>query len=226
VSRQSRTLRSGTTLVELMVTGTVAIILVMAIGVLVQGGNRAWLSAYDSVHSGEDADAQIVRAAFGGLGRRSNRGSYVLYDVGQGVFTPVVANPSLPEAVVFGDAVEFRYWDVALDSSDSHNVMDTTKAATAYALFYLDGGQFKVDYGPYPPGAVPDGGGARNTAGVTTLVLAENATAGSDDGAFSHTACAGVGRGCVRMRVTLTDPDSDDTTTIMTAALMRNIWPR
>jgi hypothetical protein len=55
--------------------------------------------------------------------------------------------------VVSGDAVEFRYWDVDLDASDSHDLMDVTKTATAYALFYLDGDRLKVDSDPYPPGA-------------------------------------------------------------------------
>jgi hypothetical protein len=226
VHHRRSTFRSGTTLVELMITGAVALVLVLAIGILLDGGNRAWLNTYDVMHSRPNEAAQIVRAAFGALGRRSNRSSYVLYRVDQEVFTPVLADPSQPESVVFGDAVEFRYWDVNLDASDSHNVMDTDRIATAYALFYLEGERLKVDYGPYPPGAVPAQGGRRNTTGVTTMVLAENVTADPDTGAFSHTASAGVGHGCVRLHVTLTDPDSGDTTTVMTAALMRNIWPR
>lgn len=226
VSRSHRTLRSGMTLVELMVAGTASLIVILAVGMLLDGGNRAWLKTYDLAHSRKNEEAQIVRAAFGSLGRRANRGSYVLYRIDQGVFNPVSADPSQAESVVFGDAVEFRYWDVALDVSDSHDVMDTDRVATAYALFYLDDDQLKVDYGPYPPGAVSAQGGRRNTTGVTTVVLAENVTADSDTGPFSHTASAGVGRGCVRLCVTLTEPDTGDTTTVMMAALMRNIWPR
>lgn len=214
------------TLVELMVAGTVSLIVLLAVGMLLDSGNRAWLNAYERVHSKENEEAQIVRAAFSSLGRRSNRGSYVLYRADQGVFTPVSADPSESELVVFGDAVEFRYWDVLLDASDSYEVMDTDRIATAYALFYLENEQLKVDYGPYPPGAVPTQGGPKNSTGVSTMVLAEHVTADPDTGAFSHTASAGVGRGCVRLKVTLTDPETDDTTTVMTAALMRNIWPR
>lgn len=214
------------TLVELVIAGVASFVVIMAVGMLLGGGNHAWLRAYELAHSDESEAAQIIRAAFGGLGRRSNRGSYVLYRVHQRVFTPVRADASEPDAVVFGDAVEFRYWDVLLDASDSHSIMDTDRIATAYALFYLEDQQLKVDYGPYPPGAVSRHGGRRNTTGVTTVVLAENVTADADTGAFGHTANAGVGRGCVRLKVTLTDPDTGTTTTVMTAALMRNIWPR
>jgi len=122
--------------------------------------------------------------------------------------------------------VEFRYWDVELDSSDSHGLMNTDTLATAYALFYHEGGQFKVDYGPYPPGAVPHGGGQKHGAGVTTVVLADNVTADPTVKPFSHTTQAGVGLGCVRLNVIQTDPNSGETTRIMTAALLRNIWPR
>jgi len=134
-----------------------------------------------------------------------------------------------PEEVVSGDAVEFRYWDVGFDKADTQNLLDVTKMATAYALFYLDGDKLKVDYGPYPPGAVPDGGGSRNTSGVTTkLLLAENVSTNKDSkvGAFSHTTLNGVGQGSVRINVILTDPEDNESINVMTATLMRNIWPR
>ncbi|MBN1360399.1 MAG: hypothetical protein JW993_07400 [Sedimentisphaerales bacterium] len=226
MSRARSTLRSGMTLVELMIAGTVSFIVILAVGILLDGGNRAWTKTYELAHSKEKEEAQTVRAAFGSLGRRANRGSYTLYQVDQGVYTPVRGDPTQAVSVVFGDAVEFRYWDVPLDASDSYDVMDTERIATAYALFYLESGQLKVDYGPYPPGAVPAEGGSKNTTGVTTTVLAEHVTADSDTGPFSFTAYAGVGQGCVRLKVTLTDPDTDETTPVMTAALLRNIWPR
>jgi len=104
--------------------------------------------------------------------------------------------------------------------------VDVEKLATAYALFYLDGDELKVDYGPYPPGAAPAGGGARNTAGVTTTVLAENVSTETEKGAFGHTTLNGMGQGAVRIDVTLTDPADEQTLKVMTATLMRNIWPR
>jgi len=214
------------TMVELVVAGTTAVILFLAVGVLLDGGHRAWLQAYASAHGQEHEEAVTVRSAFGSMGRRANRTTYVLYRIERGLFKPVAADPSKPESIVSGDAVEFRYWDVELDKSDSHQVMDTDKTATAYALFYLDNDQLKVDYGPYPPGAAPAGGGRRNTTGVTTIVLAENVTVDEGLKPFSHTTTSGVGRGSVRLNATLTDPDSGETTRILTGVLLRNIWPR
>ena len=224
--RQRSTLYSGTAMVELIIAGSVALILISSVGLLLDGGSRAWQHTYDSVYSETKDDARTITAAFGHVARKSNRASYVLYDVSQGVFTPALPDDSQSQCVVWGDAVEFRYWDVELDESDSHGIMDTDIIATAYALFYIESGQFKVDYGPYPPGAVPNGGGQRHTTGVTTVVLADNVTADAAIEPFSHTTQAGVGLGCVRLNVIVTDPNSSETTRIMTAALLRNIWPR
>ena len=160
------------------------------------------------------------------MGRKANRLAYTIYDITGSTFTPAEPETSNPQEVVFGDAVEFRYWDVELDSEDTHELMDVTKMGTAYALFYLDADQLKVDYGPYPPGAVPDGGGGRNTSDITTTVLAENVSANPNTGVFSHTTLNGVGMGCVRINITLTDPEDGESIKVMTAALMRNIWPR
>jgi hypothetical protein len=124
--------------------------------------------------------------------------------------------------------VEFRYWDVELDKTDSHNLIDVAKIATAYALFYLDGDKLKVDYGPYPPGAVAAGGG-RNTAGVKTVVLTENASADPDSaaaGPFSHTTISKEGRASVRINIILTDPQDGEIINVKTSTFLRNIWPR
>jgi hypothetical protein len=163
------------------------------------------------------------------MGRRSNRLGYTIYEVNGGTFTPAAPVTSDPQEVVSGDAVEFRYWDVGLDSTDSSDLMDPTKTATAYALFYLEGDALKVDYGPYPPGAVPEGGGSKNTSGVVTeVLLAENVSTdpNSTVDAFSHTTINGIGQGSVRMKVVLTDPEDDEEISVMTATLMRNVWPR
>jgi hypothetical protein len=168
---------------------------------------------------------------FGRIGRMSNRfgiindePGYVIYDSDGSVFTP--AEPLTAETeVVFGDAVEFRYWDVELDEDDTQGLIDMGKIATAYALFYIDGDKLKVDYGPYPPGAVPRGGGSRNTSNIRTIVLAENVTARSSR-AFSHTTVAGVGQGCVRINIVIEDPEDNESINVMTASLVRNIWPR
>lgn len=216
----------GIAMVELLVSSVVAVILVFTVGLLLNGSSRAWMQTYQSVHGSNNENAQAIIAAFGSVGRRANRASYFLYLINQGVFTPALPAAGHPDSVVCGAAVEFRYWDVPLDASDSHNLMDPDKLATAYALFYLDGHRLKVDYGPYPPGAVPAGGGAKNATGVTTVVLAENVDTNGAISPFSHTTVGNVGQGSVRLNVILTDSSSGKTTKVMTTALLRNVWPR
>lgn len=227
----------GFTMIELVVTMVIALPLILAVGVLLVGGQRSWQNTYASAHKKIKQDASTVTIAFGSMGRRGNRlhtpldlahSGYVIYKISGGNFTPAVPVTKNPQEVVSGDAVEFRYWDVELDEHDTHNLLDVTKTATAYALFYLDGKKLKVDYGPYPPGAVPAGGGSRNTAGVKTVVLAENASLDTSTGigAFSHTTLNGVGEGSVRIDIVLTDPNDDETIKVMTSTLLRNIWPR
>lgn len=219
--------RSGLTMVELITAMMINVVVIMAVGVLLAGGHRTWQHTYDSANKKMRQDALAATVAFESIGRKSNRLSYRIYEVNGDAFTPAVAKTS-DEEIVSGDAVEFRYWDVALDKADSYNLMDVTKIATAYALFYLEDGKLMLDYGPYPPGGIAEGGGYRNVTGVITTVLAENATADEDSGmgAFSHTVFGGAGQGSVRMNVTLTDPDDGQTAKIMTSTLMRNIWPR
>jgi hypothetical protein len=204
----------------------ISMILMSAVGMLVVSGNKTWQRAYNSANKEIKREAGDVTLAFGSMGRKANRLGYVIYNINGNTFTPAVPVGGNPQQVVSGNAVEFRYWDVELDETDSHKVMDVTKIATAYALFYLMDGQLKIDYGPYPPGAVPAGGGGRNTSNITTTVLAKNVSTDPGIGAFSHTTLNGVGQGAVRINVTLTDPVDGETIKVMTAALMRNIWPR
>ena len=218
--------RRGVSLVEMIVTMTLAIIVVLAAGVLLVSGHRAWKQGFYSVHKKMKQDALAVTISFGKVGRKSNRKDYVIYTKSGDYFTPALPLEMDTTEVVSGDAVEFRYWDVELDTSDSHDLLDTDKTGTAYALFYLDGGNLMVDYGPYPPGGVPAGGGLRNTSDITTNVLAENVSVEGDLGAFSHTVENGVGKGCVRINIILSDPDDGETMKLMTATMMRNIWPR
>lgn len=234
----------GVTLVELIITMVIGVTLILAIGVLLVGGQLAWRNTYASAHKKIKEDAQAITITFGSMGRRSNRNhtptdlahsGYVLYKVNSGNFTPAVPT-TINETTVFGDAVEFRYWNVPLNETDSNKLLDVKKIATAYALFYIDDNKLKVDHGPYPPGAVPAGSGAKNTVGVTTIVLAENVSlAAGSSGAFSHTTTnsgvvngvvIGKGQGSVRINIVLTDPDDGETIKVMTSTMLRNIWPR
>ena len=221
--------RSGLTLIELTIAMTLNLIVILAVGVLLVGGTRAWQHTYNSANKKLKQDALATTIAFGSVGRKANRLGYTIYKKKGETFVPALPQTSDPQEVVSGDAVEFRYWDVGLDKADSYNLMDVNKMATAYAFFYLDGGQLKVDYGPYPPGAVPESGGSKNASGVITKVLlAEHVSIDKDStaGAFSHTTIGGTGQGSVRINIILTDPADNETIRVMTATLMRNIWPR
>lgn len=222
----SRKLHSGFTLVELIFTMSIVIILALVVGTLLVSGHRAWQRTYDSAHKQIKEDAYVAAVAFGSIGRKANRLNYALYNISGSTFTPAAPQTSDPEEIVYGDAVEFRYWDVELDTDDTYDLMDVTKTATAYALFYIDVDQLKLDYGPYPPGAVPADGGLRNTSNIATLVLAENVSLADPNGAFNHVTLNSVGRGCVRINIVLTDPEDDESIRVMTATMMRNIWPR
>jgi prepilin-type N-terminal cleavage/methylation domain-containing protein len=219
---------SGFTMIELVIAMAINLILVMAVGVLFVSGNRAWQRTFDSAHSKIEEDAQTITIAFGSVGRKANRINYRVYKKNGDTFIPATpTNPNVEE-VVYGDGVEFRYWDVEFDQTDSHNLLDTTKTATAYAFFYHEGTQLRVDYGAYPPGAVPEGGGNRNTINVTTIVLAENVSLDNieNEYAFSHTMLNQTGQGSVRLNITLTDPEDQESIQVITSTLMRNIWPR
>ena len=221
--------RSGLTLIELVVAMTINLMVVLAIGALLVGGNRAWQHTYNSANKKLKQDALATTMAFGSMGRKANRLNYTIYKGDGSNFTPALPQTKDPQEVVSGDAVEFRYWDVELDKADSSSLMDVNKTATAYAFFYLDGDQLKVDYGSYPPGAVPEGGGSKNTSSIKTeVLLAEHVSVdkSSTAGAFSHTIVGGTGQGSVRINIVLTDPTDNEAIRVMTATLMRNIWPR
>jgi len=219
--------RSGMTMVELITAMMINAVVAMVVGVLLIGGNRTWQITYDSANKRIRQDALAAQVAFETIGRKANRLSYRIYAVNGSSFIPVEPKTK-GEEVVSGGAVEFRYWDVELDQADSYNLLDVSKTATAYALFYIEDGKLMLDYGPYPPGGIAEGGGYRNVTGVKTKVLAENVDTdeNSEVGAFSHTVVGGAGQGSVRMNITLRDPDDDESVKVMTATLMRNIWPR
>jgi hypothetical protein len=206
-----------------MVTMSISLILVLVVGTLIVSATNAWQKTYNKAHSQIEEDAMTLTTAFGNIGRKSNDTNYIIYHKTGSTFTRAVSPTPSQEKTVWGDAVEFRYWDVALDTSDTHSLMDIGKAATVYALFYIDSGQLKVDYGPYPPGGIAAGGG-KNTA-VNTMVLARNVST-DPNGAFSHTSLNGIGKGCVRVKVILTDPNNGDQNRVMTSVLMRNKWPQ
>ncbi len=214
----------GLTLIELLVAMVISTILAMAVGALLVGGQRSWQQTYDEANRKIKQDAQVVMITFGSMGRKSNRLNYKLYNEAAGGYIPSTPPGGSSRQVVYGDAVEFRYW---AESGPTSALLDVTNTGTKYAFFYIDDdNKLKVDYGPVPPGAVLGGSGTKNTSDITTTILADNVVP-DPNGAFNHTTISKFGQGCVRINVTLQDEDNpNDTVQVMTATLMRNIWPR
>jgi prepilin-type N-terminal cleavage/methylation domain-containing protein len=213
--RQSKT---GFTLIEMVMAMAASLILFLAVAILTSTGQRSWTKTYNTNNSELQVSTISATTALGTFGRKANKTDYRLYKLVSGKYQRVVPQID-PEEVVIGDAVEFRYWNAEL----SADMMTAAKTATAYVLFYLQNGDLKTDYGPYPPGGV-DAAGRRITGnGIVTVTLIRNVTAVE----FSHTTqnMAGDGKGCVRMKMTATDPVTGNPKVILAATLMRNTWP-
>jgi len=209
-------------MVELITTMAISSILAMAVGTLLIGGQRSWEKTYEDANGGIKEDAHAVMSAWGSIGRKSNRLSYTVYSKSFGSYIESVPQGG-GEEVVYGDAVEFRYWTASMPDT---GLLDVTNTGTHYTFFYIENEELKVDYGSNPPGAVPGGSGSRNTAGITTMTLAENVVP-DPNGAFNHTMIGGLGQGSVRINITLEDEnDAENTIQILMATLCRNIWPR
>jgi hypothetical protein len=209
---------TGVTLIELVMAMATASMVMVAAALLVHSGYRSWNRTFRNAYGDVRLDAIDTMATLGAIGRKSNKANYCVYDVVDGTFSPVL--PSVePEEIVTGNAVELRYWDTELND----DLLDPATTATAYALFYPENGQLKLDFGPYPPGAI-DSSGHRRTTDVTTRTMAKNVA----NIEFSHTTrnMAGDGKGCVRMKLTTTDPADGSSKTFMAATLMRNVWPQ
>jgi hypothetical protein len=223
--RDRRKFRTGLTLIELVAASAIDLIVMSAAAALLVSGHRGWSRAYGYANSNIQRNAVETMLAFGKIGRMSNKTDYVLYKVNSGTFTgPVLPPASDPQAVVFGDAVEFRHWDTDLAHMSESQQKATMKAdvtGNAYVLFYLEGGYLKVDRGRYPPGGV-DGAGTKRTPS-STQVLAENVQYLR----FSHTTrnAQGDGQGCVKLEMRLHDTTRGTSITVETATLMRNVWP-
>jgi hypothetical protein len=220
-TQDKRRSNAGFSLMELVVAMAAAFIVMLTTAFLVQSGYRAWNQTYNNINAESRLGALDTMVALGSIGRKSNKVDYRMYKkLASGSYqraTPLVN----PEEVVKGDAVEFRCWNTDLNAA----MMDPDVNATTYALFYLDNGQLKINYGPYPPGGINEASGTiRSGAGITTTTLTKNISSVE----FSHTTknMAGDGRGCVRMKLVITDPNSGLSKTTIAATLMRNVWPQ
>jgi hypothetical protein len=220
-TNRRRTAR-GLTLTELVTVMAVTFIIVLIIGTLVSASQKQWARTYAYANTSIESDAVLTMVKYGTIGRKSNKSDYVVYTVVNGSYTRALPPAADPTSMVTGQAVEFRYWGTDFDGT----MLDPTKTATAYAFYYLDGTNLKLDEGPYDStthiGAVQNGNRLTG-AQVKTMVLSTRVTSLT----FSHNTknAAGDGDGSVRMEVTFTDPVSKDTLSIKSATLMRNVWP-
>lgn len=214
---------TGFSLIELLIAMSISSILALSVGVLLIGGQRSWAKIYNDANSEMRQGSYAIMTAFGSIGRQSNRLNYTLYTKEGNKYIPSTASGG-NEQIVYGDAVEFRYWAGTQNGTSN---LDTSNTGTDYAFFYIEDKKMKVDYGKViPPGAVPSGGGPKNTVDIATTVLADNVVP-NPKGAFNHTVIGGVGQGSVRIDVTIEDDnDSDNNVRVMTTTLLRNIWPR
>ncbi len=211
--------RGGFTLIELIVAMNASLIVMTTTALLVHSGHRGWVKTFNSTNCESRLGALDTMVALGAVGRKSNKTDYRLYRITGDHYDRVLPLAD-PEEILIGQAIEFRYWDTDLDA----DLMDPAVTATAYALFYLDGSNLRADYGHYPPGGISVSGQRITGAGAMTVTLARNVSSVE----FSHTAknMLGDGRGCVRMKLVITDPADGAPKTTLSATLMRNVWPQ
>ena len=223
MNKTGRKFKSGLTLIELIIGVVASIIVIFTVAILLISGHRGWNRAFEYANGDIQVNAIETMINFGISGRRANKSDYKLYEKQGEAYIPVLPSSAEdPEEVIFGDAVEFRYWDAELNDS----FMDTDITGTAYMLFYVEDGKLKVDRGPYNP---PDDPGGVNASGnkivaPSTIILARNVLALTK---FSHTTknADGDGKGCVKLDLWLYDPNEDKGINVKAATLMRNVWP-
>lgn len=211
--------KNGFTLIELVIAVAASMIVLLISGVLLESGQKSWARAFRYANSKTQLDALAATITLGQKGRQSNKLDYKLYNVNGSQFISV-APPVEPGQIIEGKAVEFHYW---ADEELSSDIMDTSITGNTYALFYLDDNKLLLDTGPYPPGGVDAAGYLSSGPEVSTVTVAENVISLK----FSHTSLNldGKGRGCVRLEMTLRDPEDKSLTTVTAATLMRNVWP-
>jgi len=215
--------KNGFTLIEFIVAMATACIVMLAVAMLLQSGYQSWIKTYNTANAESQLDSIATTTSFGTIGRKSNKNDYYVYQVAGSTFTRVIPVADAEENLT-GDAVEFRYWSTDLDD----DMLTPTSFADRYALFYLDSGQLKLDLGTStggPTGGAINAAGQRVTgAGESTVILAKNV----DSVEFTHTTknLAGDGWGCVRMNLTINDPNDRKIKNVIAATYIRNVWPQ
>lgn len=216
--------QKGFSLVELIMSMAMASILVLATGILLLGNSRAYRQVYTSIHDPIQQDSRALTAAFGAVGRKSNRTNYKVYEVFGNSFTEAV--PPSGQTIAVGQAVEFRYWDSPFyELSQNMDEMDIADTGSNYALFYLDDDKLYVDYGTVVDGVGGVVNGSRKTSNIETQCLVQKVDTSEGEDIFSHEIVGGVGNGCVSLNLTLIN-DKGQTINVKMATLVRVVWPQ
>lgn len=210
--------RSGVTLVEMVIASFIALIPILVIGQMLVSGYRGEQRQWDSIHNQMRNDAQTFTIVFGKVGRKANKKAYNLYSVEGENFTLSEATDTAGEEVI-GDAVEFIYWEENFDIDNAGSLMDSEVKGTRYALFYPDDGKLKVDYGSYPPSCIV--GSSKRDSDQSEVIIENLKTI-----EFSHSTESKIGKGCVRARVVIENPETSEEMEIKAATFLRNVWPK
>ena len=222
--RSHRRNAKGLSLIELVTTMVIAVIPLSSVAVLIVGGQHSWGKTYNSANRKIKIDAENACTLFGSMARRSDNEYTGLIDTRLGRrsrgnnYSP---NPN----VSIGQGVEFRYWASATEtqkpisssgrfrrSSRTVTSTEVNVVPTEYARFYLDrNNALMVDYGPYPYDSW-------RRSVTRTIVLAENV----DSLEFQRSFQTNAGQACIKMKITMKDPDDGTIITMKTASLLRN----
>jgi len=208
--REVKKYRRGFTLIEMIMGVLISLILILAVGVLLAGGQQSWQQTYHKANKQIKIEALGATALFGAVARKSDHRNYILTDSTY-ILTGSTSRASGTPAgmvVLSSTEVEFRYW--ADHSREGRSRRLPSKEPTHYARFYFDktAGELKVDYGRLLPDRKQD----------RIQILAHNVNFCK----FDHTVVNGLGQGCVRMVLTLRDPEDGEEITVKTAAGLRN----
>ena len=156
---KSHNFRSGTTLIELIITILAAIILMLGITGILASGIKNYRTMYMRLTSDVVRNAYEARRTFDRIVRKSSLEDGHIY--------PIYPNPY--EAY-------FYYYDIPLNG-DGQVDIDAFRAIPQpdrYARFYLVGRQLMLDQGPVPPGtdlSLPD---PPNLSPDSTAIIAYN----------------------------------------------------
>jgi len=189
---------------ELVVATAISVIPISTAGILLVAGQTSVSKIYKVANSQIENEGQDATVVFGRIGRKSNLEDCVITTGGK-------TSKSRRRA---SNAIDFGY---NITSSQVEQIKQRPREGSSvnpkeYAYFYLNGNDntLSVDYSPRP----------HSSKGpiANTVVLANNVT----NVQFSRTMVNNIQQGCVRMKLTLQDPDDGRIFTVMTTTLLRN----